>query len=132
MNCSAGLRPTLSSSSIVLREEATGDAVAVQVPVAAADGGTPGSAIVVATDYPRVGEVWRHLWHRLGVAPRVTLNADRPGVVTVPLSGAGRRLLALLNVAPVAITLRPALDGQELTTAPLTLGPRRAHVLSAP
>lgn len=116
----------------LLTEEAGGGPLAVRIRAAASDGGSDGTAILVCADYPFVPVVWDALWRELGVARRLELHAGRPGVIAVPVEGAGRRLLTLLNVAPVPISLSPRWEGVAVTPDAVTVGARRVAVLPLP
>lgn len=71
-----------------------------------------GSMIFLGCDYAAAHlGVWRRLFDRLGVRRRVEHDADRPGLIAVPVASEHGNLVILINVAPYPITASVQLDG---------------------
>lgn len=119
------LQPLIGGDPFV-HDVATGEAVAAEVHPGA------GHAIVLTCDYPAHLGFWTALLARLGVRPRHTHDAPSPGIViTSTVTPAGRRLLHVLNVSPVAQTLTIHRNGEPVA-APLTLPARTGEILPLP
>ncbi|NIK61892.1 beta-galactosidase [Kribbella shirazensis] len=119
---SAQLLKVPDGATVLLREIGSGLPCAVQAPLGA------GSMIFVGCDFPAAHlDNWRNLFARLGVSPRVRIDADRTGLVTVPVASEHGNLLITVNVAPYPITASISVDGQEVQ--PSTTFPARGHAL---
>jgi beta-galactosidase len=119
---SAQLLQEPADAAVLLREVGSGLPCAVQTQLGA------GSMIFVGCDFPAAHlDNWRALFARLGVQPRVAIDADRVGLVTVPVTSEHGNVLITLNVAPYPITASISVDGQQVQ-APTTV-PARGHSL---
>ncbi|MFG1912036.1 beta-galactosidase [Kribbella sp. NPDC048928] len=119
---SAQLLQAPAEATVLLRELGSGLPCAVQTPLGA------GSLIFVGCDFPaaHLGN-WHALFARLGVRPRVRIDADRAGLVTVPVTSEHGNLLITVNVAPYPINASISVDEHEVQ--PLTTFPARGHSL---
>lgn len=111
----------------LLRERASGLPAAVRI---ALDGG--GVAVLLGADYPVHAGFWRDLLALAGARPRLELNADRPGVVAVPVATEGEAALVAINVAPYPVTFAPEFDGTPLPDGPVLLASRGHRILPLP
>lgn len=111
----------------LLRERGSGLPAAVRVPL---DGG--GVAVLLGADYPVHAGFWRDLLALAGVHPRLRLNADRPGVVAIPVATNGEAALVAVNVAPYEVAFAPEFDGAPVVGEPVVLGPRGHRILTMP
>lgn len=111
----------------LLRERGSGLPAAVRIPL---DGG--GVAVLLGADYPVHAGFWRDLLALAGVHPRLRLNADRPGVVAVPVATNGEAALVAVNVAPYEVAFAPEFDGTPVVGESVVLGPRGHRILTMP
>jgi beta-galactosidase len=119
---SAQLLQAPADATVLLSEVGSGLPCAVQAPLGA------GSMIFVGCDFPAAHlDNWRTLFARLGIRPRVRIDADRPGLVTVPVTSEHGNLLITVNVAPYPIIASISVD--ELQVQPPTTFPARGHSL---
>ncbi|WP_350278258.1 beta-galactosidase [Kribbella sp. HUAS MG21] len=119
---SAQLLHAPADAEVLLREVGSGLPCAVQVRLGA------GSLIFVGCDFPASRlDRWRTLFARLGVRPRVRIDADRTGLVTVPVTSEHGNLLITVNVAPYPIEASISVDGHQVQ--PPTTFPARGHTL---
>ncbi|MFD7154510.1 beta-galactosidase [Kribbella sp. NPDC059898] len=119
---SAQLLQAPDGAEVLLREAGSGLPCAMQVQLGA------GSVIFLGCDLPAAHlDSWRDLFSRLDVRPRVGIDADRPGLVTVPVTSEHGNLLIVVNVAPYPITALISVDEQEVQ--PSTTFPARGHAL---
>lgn len=87
-----------------------------------------GSMIFLGCDLPAAQlDTWHRLFDRLDVRRRVDTVADRPGMVTVPVTSAAGNLLIAINLAPYPITSAISVDGNVVAEA--TTVPARGHTL---
>ncbi|MEU8226501.1 beta-galactosidase [Kribbella sp. NPDC048915] len=111
-----------TEAAVLLREVGSGQPCGVQVPLGA------GSMIFVGCDLPAKHlDDWHTLFGRLDVTPRVAIDADRTGLVTVPVTSDHGNLLIVVNVAPYPIQASISVDGQQVQ--PTTTIPARGHSL---
>lgn len=109
-------------TEVLLREVGSGLPCAVQSDL----GG--GSMIFLGCDLPAAHlDAWHDLYHRLGVERRVRAEAERPGLVTVPVASSNGNLLIAINLAPYPVTASIAVDGRVVAEA--TSFPARGHAL---
>lgn len=81
------------SAEPVLRDAASGDAVAVTVRCGA------GSALLVCCDFPCLPDFWGAAFDSVGVRPRLTSNPSATGLVVLPtVDSIGQRIIHLVNV----------------------------------
>jgi beta-galactosidase len=119
---SAQLLQAPAEATVLLREVGSGLPCAVQAPLGA------GSLIFVGCDFPAAHlDNWHALFTRLGVRPRVRIDADRAGLVTVPVMSEHGNLLITVNVAPYPINASISVDEHEVQ--PPTTFPARGHSL---
>ena len=111
----------------LLRERGSGLPAAFRVSL---DGG--GVAVLLGADYPVHAGFWRDLLALAGARPRLELNADRPGVVAVPVATGDEAALVAVNVAPYDVTVAPEFDGAALGDGPLVLRARGHRILTLP
>ncbi|MET9268436.1 beta-galactosidase [Kribbella sp. NPDC003557] len=119
---SAQLLQTPAEAEVLLREVGSGLPCAVQVRLGA------GSMIFLGCDLPaaHLGN-WRTLFARLGVRSQVGIDADRPGLVTVPVTSEHGNLLIAVNVAPYPIRASISVDDRQVQSP--TTFPARGHAL---
>jgi beta-galactosidase len=119
---SAQLLQVPAEATVLLHELGSGLPCAVQAPLGA------GSLIFVGCDFPaaHLGN-WHALFTRLGVRPRVRIDADRAGLVTVPVTSEHGNLLITVNVAPYPINASISVDEHQVQ--PPTTFPARGHSL---
>ncbi|MCF6471784.1 glycosyl hydrolase [Nonomuraea sp. MG754425] len=105
--------------------------VASGAPVGMAVRAGRGRAVVLTCDYPCHLDFWRSLLARLDVRPRHTHDAPVPGlIVTSTADAAGRRLIHLINVAPVEQTFTLHRHGEPLFGgSPIRLAARSGAML---
>ncbi|TCC27264.1 beta-galactosidase [Kribbella speibonae] len=119
---SAQLLQVPAEVDVLLREVGSGLPCAVQAQLGA------GSLIFVGCDFPAAHlDNWHALFARFGVRPRVGVDADRTGLVTVPVTSEHGNLLIAVNVAPYPISASISVDGQQVQ--PQTTFPARGHAL---
>jgi beta-galactosidase len=119
---SAQLLQAPAEAEVLLREVGSGLPCAIQAQLGA------GSMIFVGCDLPAAHlDNWRALFSRFGVRPRVGIDADRTGLVTVPVTSEHGNLLIAVNLAPYPITASISVDGQRVQ--PPTRFPARGHAL---
>ncbi|WP_410790399.1 beta-galactosidase [Kribbella sp. C-35] len=111
-----------ADAEVLLREVGSGLPCAIQAHLGA------GSMIFVGCDLPAAHlDHWHALFSRLGVRPRIGIDADRNGLVTVPVTSEHGNLLIAVNVAPYPIRASISVDGQQVQ--PPTTFPARGHAL---
>ena len=119
---SAQLLQAPDEAEVLLREVGSGLPCAIQAQLGA------GSMIFVGCDLPAAHLAsWRALFSKLGVRPRIGIDADRTGLVTVPVTSEHGNLLIAVNVAPYPIRASISVDGQ-VVQSPTTF-PARGHAL---
>ncbi|TCC01853.1 beta-galactosidase [Kribbella soli] len=119
---SAQLLRAPAEAEVLLREVGSGLPCAIQAQLGA------GSMIFVGCDFPAAHlDNWNALFSRFGVRPRVGIDADRTGLLTVPVTSEHGNLLIAVNLAPYAITASISVDGHQVQ--PPTTFPARGHAL---
>lgn len=119
---SAQLLAASTDSEVLLREIGSGLPCAVQARLG------DGSMIFVGCDLPAAHlDTWRGLLDRLEVRRRVSTDADRPGLVTVPVGSRDGNVLIAINLAPYPVTASVSVDGDVVIRA--ATFPARGHAL---
>jgi beta-galactosidase len=71
-----------------------------------------GSMLFLGCDYAAAHlETWHRLIARLGVQRRVEHDAERPGLIAIPVTSARGNLLIMINIAPYPILASVSIDG---------------------
>lgn len=89
-----------------------------------------GEAIILGSDYASDLRLFKQMMARLGVKPRIELDANYPGVmVTSTIASAGQRLIHVINVAPYAVSLKLAYRGRKLFEGNAITVPERSGLI---